>query len=119
MIMISKTVIESAIVDTKKLLAEEGLLKLQGKSREWVCQLYEVLLKNGELYLKHIKLVQKMQALKKAQSQERRESDPNSVGRARTNSRVRSNSRAREMQSVTGDGEAAGEKKGFWSFLRK
>jgi len=117
MIMISKTVIESAIADTKKLLEEEGILKLQGKSREWVCQLYEVLLKNGELYLKHIKLVQKMQALKKLQAQERRDETLRAPG-SRVSARARSGSQSREMQQFAEDSDQP-KKGGFWSIFQR
>ena len=48
---ISKSTIELVIVDIKDFLAKEGESKLYGKSREWVCQLYEILLVNAELQL--------------------------------------------------------------------
>lgn len=48
--VITKALIESAIKDSKRLLEEQGEMKLYGKSKEWVCQTYEVVLHNAELF---------------------------------------------------------------------
>mmetsp|Transcript_1084 Transcript_1084/g.3899 ORF Transcript_1084/g.3899 Transcript_1084/m.3899 type:complete len:602 (-) Transcript_1084:48-1853(-) len=48
--VITKALIESAIKDSKRLLEEQGEMKLYGKSKEWVCQTYEIVLHNAELF---------------------------------------------------------------------
>jgi len=62
---ISKAVLNSALNDIKKALSKEGEAKLFGQGREWVCQIFELLLSNVELYQQqahHLKALKLLRA---------------------------------------------------------
>lgn len=56
MYQISNTVLESVLNEAKVLLSKQGEAKMYGRSKEWVCQLYELVLNCAEIQLKANKL---------------------------------------------------------------